>query len=402
MMRCELRKHLNSSAFLVPEDKHDAQRTVYHSPSPGTSEAIVDGKPPPPSSDVGVTREHNSYDRTGLLVWPGSRLLARFLVDPRGARRHWPHLIPAAPDGLAEDCRGVADDTAASILGTETREQEGQHQRRESAAADIDEVISLYTRSCSSGFVQGQVMVLNEDDAGNRTRDGRCQRCAPNQLTSTNDPIRGHVRKSNGKSYHPRCRRCLDNPPNTTSAAAAIHSFIPHDVRDLPETLIADDEPTGSTEIVQHCPYVEGRDDYTQSSFINDKKNHPLPEAHFRTFGRRQQLATAAERSTGTKEKNCEHCVERRSVHLSVLELGAGTGVCGLTAAIGLECCSVLVTDRSKDVLHNVRYNVTLNGLGDRVRVARLEWGGSGDRSLPQEILAQAPFKASTFVKFVG
>lgn len=76
----------------------------------------------------------------------------------------------------------------------------------------------------------------------------------------------------------------------------------------------------------------------------------------------------------------------------TILELGAGTGVCGMTAALALGC-PVLLTDRLEDVLDNLRHNAVLNGLEHMVRVARVEWGAPENGGLPQEVRERAPFK---------
>lgn len=56
-----------------------------------------------------------------------------------------------------------------------------------------------------------------------------------------------------------------------------------------------------------------------------------------------------------------------------VIELGSGTGLVGLAAAM-LGASEVLLTDRSH-LLQGIRHNVQINSLGGTVRVEELEWG---------------------------
>lgn len=46
----------------------------------------------PTSSETAVPGETSLFDGTGLLVWPGSRLLASFLAHPLGMRHCYPQL----------------------------------------------------------------------------------------------------------------------------------------------------------------------------------------------------------------------------------------------------------------------------------------------------------------------
>ena len=67
----------------------------------------------PPTHLLGDGDENNHrFDGTGLLVWPGSRLLASFLADPLGARRIFPHIFTS---GL--DYRGTTRSTASERCG---------------------------------------------------------------------------------------------------------------------------------------------------------------------------------------------------------------------------------------------------------------------------------------------
>ncbi|CAM9865019.1 unnamed protein product, partial [Hapterophycus canaliculatus] len=76
----------------------------------------------------------------------------------------------------------------------------------------------------------------------------------------------------------------------------------------------------------------------------------------------------------------------------TVLELGAGTGICGIVASLSLGC-SIISTDRKKDVLDNLRENIRLNGLASKAKVVQLAWGDGALRKLPSEIREQSPFK---------
>lgn len=82
-----------------------------------------------------------------------------------------------------------------------------------------------------------------------------------------------------------------------------------------------------------------------------------------------------------------------------VLELGAGTGICGMVASRALGC-PVILTDRRGDVIDNLNRNVELNGMErSSVRVVRLEWGGGGgdpdnDTGVPCEVKEHSPFQA--------
>ncbi|CAG8837732.1 2418_t:CDS:2, partial [Gigaspora margarita] len=57
----------------------------------------------------------------------------------------------------------------------------------------------------------------------------------------------------------------------------------------------------------------------------------------------------------------------------SILEIGTGTGLVGLTCAM-IGCPSVLLTDYHLNVLSNVAYNVNLNQLQNIVKVEKLDW----------------------------
>lgn len=85
-----------------------------------------------------------------------------------------------------------------------------------------------------------------------------------------------------------------------------------------------------------------------------------------------------------------------------VLEMGAGTGICGMVACRALGC-PVILTDRRGDVIDNLNRNVALNGMEhSSVCVVRLEWGGHPDdgTGVPCEVKEHSPFQAR-FLLFI-
>eukprot|EP00965_Chrysotila_dentata_P236029 6201099-Pleurochrysis_carterae.AAC.3 len=71
-----------------------------------------------------------------------------------------------------------------------------------------------------------------------------------------------------------------------------------------------------------------------------------------------------------------EECVLHTALDVrggAVLELGCGTGLVGIAAALA-GAASVIVTDHDEAALQLARVNVDLNSLAEAVRVERLDW----------------------------
>ncbi|CAN0325239.1 unnamed protein product, partial [Ectocarpus sp. 13 AM-2016] len=128
-------------------------------------------------------------------------------------------------------------------------------------------------------------------------------------------------------------------------------------------------------------------DDMRATSLSNRKIT---PSAAAAADGRRESSPRPRHRTASHQDYRCV-AVDQRSAPPTVLELGAGTGACGMTASLSLGC-SVVLTDRRSDILENLRININLNGLATRARVVRLEWGRKS-RSCPAEIRELSPFK---------
>lgn len=128
-------------------------------------------------------------------------------------------------------------------------------------------------------------------------------------------------------------------------------------------------------------------DDMHATSFSNGKMT---PSAAAAADGRRESSPRPRHRTAPHQDYRCV-AVDQRSAPPTVLELGAGTGVCGMTASLSLGC-SVVLTDRRSDILENLRINIKLNRLSTKARVVRLEWGRKS-RSCPAEIRELSPFK---------
>lgn len=75
-----------------------------------------------------------------------------------------------------------------------------------------------------------------------------------------------------------------------------------------------------------------------------------------------------------------------------ILDLGAGTGICGMAASIAFGCVAML-TDKRIDVLENLRENIRLNKLETSVRAAQMAWGCKEYHSIPAEVLKQSPYQ---------
>lgn len=101
----------------------------------------------------------------------------------------------------------------------------------------------------------------------------------------------------------------------------------------------------------------------------------------------------SSEESTLNRGYDCPPAGRCRP-NTTALELGAGTGICGIAASMMLGW-SVILTDRRNDVVDNLRGNVRLNALEQKAQVRRLAWGGTS-QGIPCDILEQAPFKVNT------
>lgn len=258
------------------------------------------------------------FDGTGLLVWPGSRLLASFLVDPLGARR----LFPRALDSLSSSCcerdsttRGFRCIPVDASLITV-----GGHKGSFSKAATPTTTTTTTTR-------------------------GHCARCDEQMTTSLNDG-------------------------NTNTCVACCGET---------KLLSANIDVKATTTAIRHA------------------KPSPAEDV-IHEGGCCAQTGTKATHAAVQKDSGCGMAGPERTVRRpaspAILELGAGTGVCGIAASLALGC-SVIVTDRRNDVLANLRENIKLNGLGQRAQVIRLAWGGAlcETRELPAEIMEKSPFK---------
>lgn len=98
-----------------------------------------------------------------------------------------------------------------------------------------------------------------------------------------------------------------------------------------------------------------------------------------------------------TESRHFPAVAERGRRRKAILELGAGTGICGM-AACSILGWPVIMTDREDDVIGNLKNNVALNGMEYSARVVRLEWGegrgGGVEKGLPAEVEEQKPFQA--------
>lgn len=252
--------------------------------------------------------DDDCFDGTGLLVWPGSRLLASFLVDPLGARR----FFPCAIDSLSNCCR-----------------------ERHST-----------TRVCSSVRGETSLHAVGGQDLSTATLTwGHCTRRDELMTTSTHDESSTcDIAVCGGKKLLPA------NIEVEVTTTAIGHT--------TPQAMDTKDGRSC-------CAVTRTKATYVASQTLDD------------TYGMVALEGTV-----------------RRPTSPTVLELGAGTGICGMAASLALGC-PVIVTDRKKDVLANLQENIKLNGLGHTAQVVRLAWGGGAreTRELPEQIWEQSPFK---------
>lgn len=245
------------------------------------------------------------FDGTGLLVWPGSRLLASFLVDQLGARRLFPPANGSLPGCWCERCSTtcgemplipvVGGQKVSTIITTTTTPEHCERR---------DELTT------TSMFNDGNSTCGNVECGGEKLLPATGEiESAATEIRHTKHPATGTV---NGGGCRAETRT---------------------------------------------------------------KATHP------------------AAQNCGSGIVTLERTV-RRPASRAVLELGAGTGICGMAASLALDC-SVIMTDRRDDVLDNLRENVRLNGLSQKAQVVRLAWGGASTetRELPSEIRKQSPFE---------
>lgn len=262
---------------------------------------------------------HNGFDRTGLIVWPCSLLLARFLASALGRNNSWSHLLfhfPPASTRNSSASHGTIDSTFTDV-----------------GSADIQE-----SPSC------GRPDVSTDDEEKNKVGGGR----------GTTFSSGYNSTRVGGEGVHMHDDSCL-KPHLGCGDGANVQGVRPTSL------VTGGNEPTQMSETLPH--FLEG------SRTVNIGP------------GKRLEYATLAR-------------FTRRNERITVLELGAGTGVCGLTAATAIGC-SVLLTDRSDEVIENLEANVALNGLEDKVRVVRLAWGGLQEFALPPDVEDHAPFEVS-------
>lgn len=260
------------------------------------------GELPPPNSNSAETQEErhtrhgpdtnsdggkSCFDGTGLLVWPGCRLLATFLVDPRGVRHHFPYLVA----GQGEISNGA--------------------------------------HYCGSG--DKTFCSIGQDEGANTT-----QKCTQ---------------------------------PRKSAPACGGESF------------------------AGLCDGDIFKKNVRHTAFILNEIEHPTPGAVGISINNRRNEETHYRTARSLSSGHCGNpLASRLHDRGAVLELGAGTGICGMVASMTLNRPAIL-TDRRDDVIVNLGRNIRLNGLEKRVRAVPLAWGGELCEQLPIEIRARAPFQ---------
>lgn len=291
---------------------HDTDSTAKYptTDTPSTTSTL-------PSATSVQDQAHGSFDKTGLMVWPASLLLSRFIAKALGGYSKRLH-------SLFSNIFGYIPNPPGHDISNNS----------------------------------------NENDEGKYGHPPRPDFDAGNALAEENNKLRARRGNQVGsnptdKSVHAYCS-CLQQRGGPANSVKRSREY-GHGADPTPNLAGGRMEPMRK---VDAAPTLQRLSAAPSCPSCSLECAIPLPH------------------------------VSKGNTRATALELGAGTGVCGLTAAIAIGC-PVLLTDRRCDVLENLRANVVLNGLEDRVQVVRLAWGRPGDSALSREIENEAPFEVS-------